>query len=51
MAGGHRGELGPRLPTVHGERFDVALELEASEVLTTPLIPGFSLLLAELFAL
>jgi Uma2 family endonuclease len=32
-------------------RFDVALELEAGEVLTTPLIPGFSLVLADLFDL
>ena len=32
-------------------RFDVALELEVGEVLTTPLIPGFSLVLADLFAL
>lgn len=29
--------------------FDVALELEAGEVLTTPLVPGFSLDLSELF--
>ena len=29
--------------------FDVALELEAGEVLTTPLLPGFSLDLGELF--
>jgi len=33
------------------DRFDISLELEAGEVLTTPLIPGFSLLLAELFDL
>ena len=31
--------------------FDVALELEAGEVLTTPLLPGFALALGELFAL
>ena len=31
--------------------FDVALEFEAGEVLTTPLIPGFSLVLADLFVL
>ena len=29
--------------------FDVALELEPGEVLATPLIPGFSLVLADLF--
>ena len=33
------------------EGFDVALELEAGEVLTTPLISGFSLVLADLFDL
>ena len=31
------------------DQFDVALELGDGEVLTTPLIPGFSLALAELF--
>ena len=31
--------------------FDVAMELEAGEVLTTPLIPGFSLVLEDLFQL
>lgn len=31
--------------------FDMALELEAGQVLTTPLIPGFALDLGELFAL
>jgi Uma2 family endonuclease len=40
-----------RRSTLEADRFDVALELEAGEVLTTPLIPGFSLVLAELFAL
>jgi Uma2 family endonuclease len=30
-------------------RFDVALELEAGDLLTTPLIPGFELVLADLF--
>jgi len=33
------------------DRFDISLELEADEVVTTPLIPGFSLVLAELFSL
>lgn len=40
-----------RRSTAKADRFDVALELEAGEVLTTPLIPGFSLVLADLFAL
>lgn len=40
-----------RRSTAKADRFDVALELEATEVLTTPLIPGFSLVLAALFAL
>ena len=40
-----------RRSTAKADRFDVALELEATEVLTTPLIPGFSLDLAALFAL
>ena len=40
-----------RRSATEAERFDVALELEAGEVLTTPLIPGFSLVLAELFEL
>jgi Uma2 family endonuclease len=40
-----------RRSTPQADRFDVALELEAGEVLTTPLIPGFSLALSDLFAL
>jgi Uma2 family endonuclease len=40
-----------RRSTTNSDTFDVALELEADEVLSTPLIPGFSLDLAELFAL
>jgi Uma2 family endonuclease len=32
-------------------RFDISLEVDAGEVLTTPLIPGFSLVLADLFDL
>ncbi|MDP1804193.1 MAG: Uma2 family endonuclease, partial [Acidimicrobiales bacterium] len=40
-----------RRSTAKADRFDVALELEVGEVLTTPLIPGFSLVLGELFAL
>jgi Uma2 family endonuclease len=40
-----------RRSTAKADRFDVALELEAGEVLTTPLIPGFALVLDDLFAL
>jgi Uma2 family endonuclease len=40
-----------RRSTAKAEGFDVALELETGEVLATPLIPGFSLVLADLFAL
>jgi hypothetical protein len=30
--------------------FDVALELGASEALTSPLLPGFALVVEEIFA-
>ncbi|HET7720416.1 MAG TPA: Uma2 family endonuclease [Acidimicrobiales bacterium] len=40
-----------RRSTPEADRFDIALELEAGEVLTTPLIPGFSLVLEDLFGL
>jgi Uma2 family endonuclease len=43
--------LAYRRSTARAKGFDVALELDAGEVLTTPLIPGFSLVLADLFAL
>ena len=40
-----------RRSTPEATTFDVALELEADQVLTTPLIPGFALDLGALFAL
>ena len=40
-----------RRSTAKADGFDVALELDTGEVLTTPLIPGFALALAELFEL
>lgn len=40
-----------RRSTTKSDRFDEALELDAGELLATPLIPGFSLVLAELFDL
>ena len=40
-----------RRSSLDATAFDVALELEADQMLTTPLIPGFTLDLGELFAL